>query len=110
MPVTPMKIRTLQRKLYAKAKQEPGYRFYALSDKVYRADLLQHAWRLVKSNRGAPGIDGVSFADIEAEEAEPVNDYETLMRVIYWAFPPVVGGSGGLIQTAWGSAPGLGAP
>ena len=68
MPVTPMKIRTLQRKLYAKAKQEPGYRFYALSDKVYRADLLQHAWRLVKSNRGAPGIDGVSFADIEAEE------------------------------------------
>ena len=47
MPVTPMKIRTLQRKLYAKAKQEPGYRFYALSDKVYRADLLQHAWRLV---------------------------------------------------------------
>ena len=68
MPVTPMKIRTLQRKLHAKAKQEPGYRFYALSDKVYRADLLQHAWRLVKSNRGAPGIDGVSFADIEAEE------------------------------------------
>ena len=68
MPVTPIKIRTLQRKLYAKAKQEPGYRFYALSDKVYRADLLQHAWRLVKSNRGAPGIDGVSFADIEAEE------------------------------------------
>ena len=68
MPMTPMKIRTLQRKLYAKAKQEPGYRFYALNDKVYRADLLQHAWRLVKSNKGAPGIDGVSFADIEAEE------------------------------------------
>ena len=68
MPVTSIKIRTLQRKLHAKAKQEPGYRFYALSDKVYRADLLQHAWRLVKSNRGAPGIDGVSFADIEAEE------------------------------------------
>ena len=68
MPITPMKIRTLQRKLYAKAKQEPGYRFYALNDKVFRADLLQHAWRLVKSNKGAPGIDGVSFADIEAEE------------------------------------------
>ena len=68
MPITPMKIRTLQRKLYAKAKHEPGYRFYALNDKVFRADLLQHAWRLVKSNKGAPGIDGVSFADIEAEE------------------------------------------
>ena len=42
MPVTPIKISTLQRKLYAKAKQEPGYRFYALYDEVYRADLLQH--------------------------------------------------------------------
>ena len=68
MPVTPIKIRTLQRKLYAKAKQEPGYRFYALYDEVYRADLLQHAWRLVRSNKGALGIDGVSLADNEAEE------------------------------------------
>ncbi|PIX55237.1 MAG: group II intron reverse transcriptase/maturase [Zetaproteobacteria bacterium CG_4_9_14_3_um_filter_54_145] len=62
------KIKTLQRKLYAKAKQEPGYRFYALYDKVYRADILHHAYRLVRSNKGAPGIDGVSFAAIEAEE------------------------------------------
>ena len=68
MLVTPVKIRTLQRKLYAKAKQEPGYRFYALYDKVYRADVLHHAYRLVRSNKGAPGIDGVSFASIEAEE------------------------------------------
>ena len=68
MPVTPVKIRTLQRKLYAKAKQEPGYRFYALYDKVYRADPLQHAYRRVKSNKGAPGSNGVNFADIEAEE------------------------------------------
>jgi len=68
MLVTPEKIRTLQRKLYAKAKQEPGYRFYALYDKVYRADLLRHAYNLVRSNKGAPGIDGVSFAAIEAEE------------------------------------------
>ena len=68
MPVTPVKIRTLQRKLYAKAKQEPGYRFYALYDKVYRADILHHAYRLVRSNKGAPGIDGVCFADLEAEE------------------------------------------
>ncbi len=68
MLVTPVKIRTLQRKLYAKAKQEPGYRFYALYDKVYRADVLHHAYRLVRSNKGALGIDGVSFASIEAEE------------------------------------------
>jgi len=68
MLVTPVKIRTLQRKLYAKAKQEPGYRFYALYDKVYRVDVLQHAFRLVRTNKGAPGIDGVSFEAIEASE------------------------------------------
>jgi group II intron reverse transcriptase/maturase len=68
MLVTPVKIRTLQRKLYAKAKQEPGYRFYALYDKVYRADILRYAYRLVRSNKGAPGVDGVSFSIIEAEE------------------------------------------
>ena len=62
---TPDTIRTLQRKLYAKAKQEPAYRFYALYDKISREDLLSHAWRLVRSNRGSPGIDGISFEAIE---------------------------------------------
>jgi RNA-directed DNA polymerase len=68
MLTTPDTIRTFQRKLYAKAKQEPAYRFYALYDKVYRADILNHAWRLVRSNGGSPGIDGLSFEAIERGE------------------------------------------
>lgn len=63
--VTPDTIRTLQRKLYVKAKQEPAYRFYALYDKLLRADILSHAWRLVRANRGSPGVDGISFEAIE---------------------------------------------
>ena len=67
---TPDTIRTLQRKLYLKAKAEPNYRFYLLYDKIHRADFLRHAYDLVRANRGAPGVDGVTCAAIEAAGLE----------------------------------------
>lgn len=67
---TPPKVRQLQRALYAKAKANPAYRFYALYDKIYRRDVLLWAWSCCRANGGSAGFDGQSFAGIEAKGLE----------------------------------------
>src|SRR2546421_7236770 len=66
----PPKVGKLQETLHAKAKRAPNYRFYALYDKVYRADVLWHAYQCCRSNDGSAGVDGQTFADIEAYGVE----------------------------------------
>jgi group II intron reverse transcriptase/maturase len=63
---TPSSVQKLQTALHAKAKAEPGFRFYALYDKIYREDILAHAYAQCRANKGAPGVDGQEFADVEA--------------------------------------------
>ena len=63
---TPMSVQKLQMALHAKAKAEAGYRFYALYDKISREDILARAYAQCRANKGAPGVDGQDFADIEA--------------------------------------------
>jgi len=61
----PAKLTTLRQKLYRKAKLEPKFRFYVLYDRIYRRDVLSSAYQIARANKGAAGVDGVTFADIE---------------------------------------------
>jgi RNA-directed DNA polymerase len=63
---TPASVQKLQTALHAKAKTEAGFRFYALYDKIYREDILAHAYAQCCSNKGTPGVDGQDFSDVEA--------------------------------------------
>jgi RNA-directed DNA polymerase len=67
---TPDLIRSLQIKLYRKAKAEPACRFYVLYDKICRDAILHHAYRLARTNAGSAGVDGMTFARIEAAGVE----------------------------------------
>jgi RNA-directed DNA polymerase len=66
----PVKVQKLQQTLHAKAKESPDFRFYALYDKIYREDMLTHAYRLARGNGGKPGVDGEDFSEIEAYGVE----------------------------------------
>lgn len=86
---TPQSVQRLRTVLHAKAKEAPAYRFYALYDKVYRKDVLTHAYAQAKANGGTAGVDGQTFADIESYGAERWVDAlaETLRRKTYKADP-----------------------
>jgi hypothetical protein len=83
----PESVRKLQTALQAKAKGAPNYRFYLLYDKLYRKDVLTYAYQRCKANKGAPGIDGQEFVDIEAygEERWLGELADTLRRKAYRA-------------------------
>jgi group II intron reverse transcriptase/maturase len=63
-------VRQLQRRLWSAAKRQPGRRFHALLDRIYRRDVLWEAWKRVKQNRGAAGIDAMTLAEVEQQGVE----------------------------------------
>ncbi len=77
---TPVKLRELQHKLYVKSKREPAYRFYSLYDKIWRKDVLEQAWRLVRANGGAAGIDGVTIDQAEERIDELLEELQQELR------------------------------
>ena len=71
MRKTSITLQELRRKMYIKAKAEPAHRFWGLYVHVYKMETLQEAYKLIKANNGAPGIDGVTFEQIEEAGREP---------------------------------------
>jgi group II intron reverse transcriptase/maturase len=85
-----LKVRQLQRTLYCKSKQEKEVRFHSLYDKVYRTDVLWEAWRQVKANKGASGIDGKTIEEVIAQgEEEAINKLQKLLCENNYKFSPV---------------------
>ncbi len=66
--IPPEKVGNLQQTLHEKAKANPTYRFYALYDKLYRKDVLHHAWECCRANGGKPGVDGTTCARTEGKK------------------------------------------
>lgn len=99
---TPLRVQKLQTALHAKAKENPSFRFYALYDKLYRADVLQYAYACCKANQGAAGVDGERFEDIEAyglerwlgELAQDLRNKTYQPEAVRRVFIPKQGGSG----------------
>ena len=84
------KVRQLQRSLYCKSKQEKEGRFYSLYDKIYRRDVLLEAWRQVKANKGAPGVDGRAIEEITIQSAEEmISRLQRQLRDRKYQFSPV---------------------
>jgi RNA-directed DNA polymerase len=84
-------VRRFQRALYLKSKQEETFRFYSLYDKVWREDVLLEAWRQVKVNKGAPGVDKVAIEEIVAsnEEMKMIERLQQQLKDQHYQFSPV---------------------
>jgi RNA-directed DNA polymerase len=84
-------VRKLQRALYRTSKQDKERRFYSLYDKVWRTDILWEAWRQVKANKGAPGVDGKAIEEIveTGQEAAMITKLQEALRAKHYTFAPV---------------------
>ena len=85
------KVRHLQRALYRASKQDKARRFYSLYDKVWRLDILWEAWRQVKANKGAPGVDGMAIDEIveTGREQAMIEKLHEALRAKRYHFAPV---------------------